>query len=156
MVRKSLLEPAFEPIDLLIGITTTLRDYRAAYFLNKALNFDLKAVDDLPVYHDKLKHLVHFPLFWYYHDELRTNFYLIANNNGEMLMLSALRNFNYFLIVKSDATHDQFKEIPRLLREIPGIQAAFPIAPETVKNMAYILSDLELHMIDVLKDDILH
>ena len=155
MVRKSLLEPAFEPVDLLVGITTALRDYRVAYFLNKALDIDLKAVDDLPVYHEKLKHLVRFPLFWFHQKESRTNFYLTANNNGEMLLLSALRNFNYFLIVKSDAPHDQFKDIPRLLREVPGIQAAFPIVPESVKNIAYILSDLELHMIDVSKDDIL-
>jgi|WetSurMetagenome_2_1015567.scaffolds.fasta_scaffold57312_2 hypothetical protein len=152
MARKSILESAYEPIGLLVGISTTLRDYRIAYFLNKLLEIDLKAITDLPVYHEKLQQIVRFPLFWHHHRHLRTDFYLIANNNGEMLMLPTLKNFNYFLILKGDAPDDHFDDLPRLLRDIPDIQAAFPIVPDTVKNFANILSDLELHMIEVIQN----
>ncbi|HOW32148.1 MAG TPA: IPExxxVDY family protein [Bacteroidales bacterium] len=151
MAKKSLLEPAYEPVDLLLGITATLRDYRLAHFLNKTLGIDLKSIDDLPVYVEKLQHNALFPLFWHHHKHLRSDFFLVANSNGEILMLPALKNFTYFLIVKGDAPDKHFDEIPKLLREIPGIQAAFPIAPESVKNIPFILADLELHMIEVQK-----
>lgn len=151
MARKSLLEPAYEPVDLLVGITTTLRDYRIAHFLNKALDIDLKAIDDLPVYLEKLKHTARFPIFWYYHRHLRSDFFLAANSNGEMLMLPTLRNFNYFLIIKGDAPDNRFSDVPKLLREIQGIQAVYPIEPESVKIIPFILADLELHMIEVLQ-----
>jgi len=152
MARKSLLEPAYEPVDLLLGITTTLRDYRIAHFLNKALGIDLKSIEDLPVYVEKLQHIARFPLYWHFHRHLRSDFFLAANSNGELLMLPALKNFNFFLIVKGDAPDNHFDDIPRLLRDIPGIQAAFPIAPESIKTIPFILSDLELHMIEVHKN----
>ncbi len=151
MARKSLLEPAYEPVGLFLGITTTLRDYRIAHFLNKVLDIDLKSVDDLPVYVEKLQHIARFPLFWHHHRHLRSDFFLAANSNGEMLMLPTLKNFNYFLIVKGDAPDNQFDEVQRLLRNIPGIQAVFPVAPESVKTIPPILADLELHMIEVIK-----
>jgi hypothetical protein len=151
MAKKSLLEPAYEPVDLLLGITTTLRDYRLAHFLNKALGIDLKSIDDLPVYIEKLQRITRFPLFWHYHKHLRSDFFLTANSNGELLMLPTLKNFNYFLIVKGDAPDNHFDEVPKRLRDIQGIQAVFPIAPESVKIIPFILADLELHMIEVSK-----
>ena len=149
MAKKSILEPAYEPVDLFLGITATLRDYRIAHFLNKALGIDLKSIEDLPVYVEKLQHAARFPLFWHYHKRLRSDFFLAANSNGEILMLPTLKNFNYFLIVKGDAPDNHFDEVPKLLRDIPGIQAVYPIVPESVKTIPFILSDLELHMIEV-------
>jgi hypothetical protein len=151
MARKNKLDPAKQTATATIGIATIHRDYRLAHFINHNLGINLISEDDLPVYNSKTDKLSYFPFFICHHQDLRTDFCLIANHNGEIAMLQSLKQLNYFFILEGAAYSNHVKEIIGQLRKIPGIQAAIPIDQAGLKDFPSILEDLELHRVALQK-----
>jgi hypothetical protein len=143
MAKKLLLDTRPAPILFtLFGVSCHLKDYRLSFNLNQQLDLDLVKMDDFMGYS-----------FYYCRDEDCFNaYYLLGNRGPETILLPDLKQTDFLLFVEGP-----FKKVQkeRLLEKIKGIQnvlTAFEVRFETIRNYNVILTDLELHLMNILKE----
>jgi hypothetical protein len=143
MAKKIILETRSEPILFtLFGISCHLKDYRLSYHLNQRLELSLVKMDDFQGFS-----------FYFCRDEdCYNSYYLLGNRGQESILLPDLKQTDFILLLEGPAKKTQ-KE--RLLNSIKGIQnvlTAFEVRFETIKNYNTMLTDLELHLMNILKE----
>lgn len=143
MAKKILTPARSEPVlYTLFGISCHLKDYRLSYLLNQALELDFIKMED-------------FQGFSFYHcrDDDRFNlYYLLANRGTEAFLFPELRQTDYLLLVEGPFKKAQKDHLLERIKAIPNVLTAFEVRFETIRNYETILSDLELHFMQIQKD----
>jgi hypothetical protein len=143
MARKVFLETRSEPtLFTLFGISCHLKDYRLSYHLNQKLDLEFVKMDDFQGY----------SLYFCRDEDCFNSYYMLGNRGPESILLADLKQTDFLLLVEGP-----FKKIQkeRLLENIKGIQnvlTAFEVRFETIKNYNLMLTDLELHLMHILKE----
>lgn len=127
------------------------KDYWLAYQLNKIFDIKLSKVDDLPYYHDKLNSLVEYSLFYFQSLDGQAAYYLLGNFNPRGKLFAAYKNSDYFLLIHGQNVGSQQQQSLGQLRQVKGVLGVFNADLGKIRDMDNFLSDLELHMIHVLK-----
>ncbi|MGZ3764087.1 MAG: IPExxxVDY family protein [Mucilaginibacter sp.] len=138
MNRKTL---KFE-IDLdfvLIAVTTSLKDYRICYLINKYLNFNFSKSNDLEVDILQGSGPVFFSLYQYHWEASETDFYFIANKGSDGYLVPEMRKADYFLMIKNYIDDDDLDKLVTALNRIPEIVAAVKIDPKKIKSRENLL-----------------
>ena len=119
---------------VLIAVTTSLKDYRICYLINKSLNFNFIKIPDLTVdiHHDGNPLL--FSLYNYYWETSKTDVYFIANKGTEGYLIPEMRNADYFLLIKNYFAENDTDGLVSALNKIPDIMAAVKIDPKKIKS----------------------
>lgn len=143
MAKKVFLETRSEPaLFTLFGISCHLKDFRLSYYLNQRPELSLVKMDDFQGYS-----------FYFCRDEDCFNtYYLLGNRGQESILIPDLKQTDFILLVEGP-----FKKIQkeRLLSRIKGIQSvltAFEVRFETIRHYETILTDIELHLMKILKE----
>lgn len=119
----------------LIAITTTLRDYRVCYLINKYLQFDFRKIDDLKV--DIYKNSAELVFFSRYHchwETTETDFYFITNRGSDGLLIPEMREADYFMMIKNYIDEKELDDIVYRLNQLPEIVTAIKINPKKIKS----------------------
>ncbi len=133
----------------LMGISCHLKDYRLVYLINNCLSLDLKKQDDLIIYPTKGKQKLQFSFYHYQQDHFEYN--LIANRNPLGTLIQEHKHFDYILLIKGRISKKLKQNLLQKLLKISNVLAAIEIKPNTVKLLAHIISDLELHLMEITK-----
>jgi hypothetical protein len=144
MAKKVFLETRSEPILFtLIGISSHIKDFQLSYHLHKTLGLEFVKKDDF-----------NGCSFSFFHDEDSFNsYYLLGNRGQESILLPELKQTDFLLLVEGP-----FKKAQKdhLLDKVKGIQlvlTAFEVRFQTIKNYESMLTDLELHLMNILKEE---
>ena len=137
----------------LTGISCHLRDYRLSYLLNENLGFEMVRLEDLPCITPGAKESSPFSLFRWKDEDHYNVYYLLANRSGESLLIPQMRQADFLLLVEGPFKKKQQDELLARLRRVPNINTAFGIPFSSVKNYENILTDLELHLNDLSKEE---
>ena len=124
---------------VLIAVTTSLKDYRVCYLINKALSFNLIKFPDLEV---DINHGIEPVLFSIYHynwEATGTDFYFIANKGSDGYLVPEMRKADYFLMIKNYIDDDDLEKLLTSLNRIPEIVAAVKIDPKKIKSRENLL-----------------
>ena len=123
----------------MIAITTSLKDYRICYLINKFLSFNFIKILDLPVniYHDDREIL--FSRYHYNWEATETDFYFIANKGSDGYLVPELIKHDYFLLIKNYIDDKDLENVISALNKIPEIVTAVKIAPKKVKSRENLL-----------------
>ena len=124
----------------LVALVTPLKDYRLAYFINDALNFQLKKYDDLRIAGKESA------FSWYYYSQ-GSNYLrcMLISNMEEKGRLIPGQRIDYIFLIKNIVDEEQLVDILSKLRKISGISAAFEIDMSTIRNMDVLLEAIEMH-----------
>jgi hypothetical protein len=143
MAKKIFLESRAEPtLFTLFGISCHLKDYRISYHLNQKLELSLVKLDDFLGYS-----------FYFCRDEDCFNsFYLLGNRGQELILLPDLKQTDFLLLVEGPVKKVQKDRLLEKIRGIPNVLTAFEVRFETIKNYNLMLADLELHLMNILKE----
>ena len=144
MARKLYLEGDFFDGYSLVGIVCGLPDFRATHFINKYCHLELKKYKDFSLREDNDSR---FSWYCFRHEELRRDYYLIQNKNGQDILLPPLRNFDYFLLLYGHITEQYMRELLASLRKTPYVTAVFPQDLNALKNGALLIEKNELHAV---------
>ncbi|WP_053970871.1 IPExxxVDY family protein [Mangrovimonas sp. ST2L15] len=153
-IRKLNLDDFFDEIEYtLIGIHTSIEDYRLVYLLNKALNLRLvRKREDVD-----FKNNARFSLFEWENPSQMTIWNVVSNickvelsdtkNDGSTLfgddkkitktfyLMPEFKNVNYFLKICDDFHQFQVdKRIVNRIQEISQISTAYKIEPNLIKS----------------------
>ena len=136
MNRKTL---KFE-IDLdfvLVAITTSLRDYRLCYHINKRLNFNFTKSSDLEIIKEGMP--VYFSLYQFHWEASDTDFYFIANKGSDGYLIPEMRKVDYFIMIRNYIADDELEKLVTDLNKIQEIVAAVKIDPKKIKSRENLL-----------------
>lgn len=124
---------------VLIAVTTSLKDYRICYLINKHLNFDFIKVDDLEVDIYKGSEPVLFSLYRYSWETTETDFYFIGNKGSEGYLVPEIKSADYFLMIRNYIDDNELDTIVSSLNKIPEVVAAVKIDPKKIKSRENLL-----------------
>ena len=157
MGKKLILETDLPSDYCIIGIAYHHNDYLLSFHLNKLLNIYLKKNIDFIYSGIKGTDVQQFPLASYTDLENHQNFFLISNHGNKGFLIPSIKQIDYFVFVQGIENLDKnnfpkgTESVLQLIRSIPNIVAALEIKLTLVKDIAVLLSELELHMLEVKK-----
>ncbi|MGN6641027.1 MAG: IPExxxVDY family protein [Mucilaginibacter sp.] len=139
ILNRKFLKFEFDLDFVLIAVTTSLKDYRACYLINKALNFNFAKVADLEVDINNNLEPVLFSRYHYSWETTETDFYFIANKGSEGYLVPEMRKADYFLLIKNYIDENDLDNLISAINKIPEIVTAIKIDPKKVKSRENLL-----------------
>ena len=124
---------------VLIAVTSSLKDYRICYLINKFLSFNFTKIPDLSVDISQTGGPVLFSLYHYNWESSETDFYFIANKGSEGYLIPEMRKADYFLMIKNYIDDKDLDQIVSSLNKIPEIVTAVKIDPKKIKSRENLL-----------------
>lgn len=120
---------------VLIAITSSLRDYRLCYFINKVAGLKLHKIADYQIGMPRPAGLASFSRYADFDETSETEYYLLANRGLEGgVLVPEMRHSDYFLLIKNFIDDE---DLTRLLDNIVAINevvAASEISPQKLKS----------------------
>jgi hypothetical protein len=124
---------------VLIAVTTSLKDYRICYYINKCLNFNFTRIDDLALDSHVNGAPMLFSLYHYVWESTETDFYFIGNKGSDGYLVPEMREADYFIMIKNYIDDDDLENMISALNKIPEIVAAVKIDPKKIKSRENLL-----------------
>ncbi|HZY40107.1 MAG TPA: IPExxxVDY family protein [Mucilaginibacter sp.] len=124
---------------VLIAVTTSLKDYRVCYLINKSLNFNFVKIPDLPVEITPGTIPVLFSIYHYTRGENGWDLYFIANKGTDGYLVPEMKKADYFLMIKNYIDENELDSLISSLNKIPEVVAAVKIDPKKVKSRENLL-----------------
>ena len=124
---------------VLIAVTTSLKDYKVCYLINKFLNFNFIKSNDLAVDIYQGSEPVLFSLYHYHWETTETDFYFIGNKGSEGYLVPEIKSADYFLMIRNYIDDDDLDNLISTLNKIPEIVAAVKIDPKKIKSRENLL-----------------
>ncbi|MEB0278566.1 MULTISPECIES: IPExxxVDY family protein [unclassified Mucilaginibacter] len=124
---------------VLIAVTTSLKDYRICYHINKCLNFNFTRVVDLSLDTNVNGAPLLFSMFHFSWESTETDFYFIGNKGSEGYLVPEMREADYFIMIKNYIDDDDLENVLSCLNKIPEIVAAVKIDPKKIKSRENLL-----------------
>ncbi|WP_132777930.1 IPExxxVDY family protein [Sphingobacterium alimentarium] len=140
----------------LIGISSSLRDYRLCHFINKHSGLKLQFGKESPIDHNgniknkpqseldyhviteksKTKYFKHhFPMYRYCCNQFEFEYYLINNKSLENgVLIPEIANFDYFMLIKHYIDSEDLDRLIDNLKSIPDIMLVKEIEPISLKS----------------------
>ncbi|HEY0244420.1 MAG TPA: IPExxxVDY family protein [Mucilaginibacter sp.] len=124
---------------VLIAVTTSLKDYRVCYLINKYLNFNFIKTNDLAVDIYQGGPPVYFSIYVYNWEASETDFYFIANKGSDGYLIPEMKKADYFIMIKNYIDENDLDSLISALNKIPEIVAAVKIDPKKIKSRENLL-----------------
>ena len=140
----------------LIGISSSLRDYRLCHFINKYTGLKFQFGKESPIDHNgNLKsksqeeldyHIIteknknktvthHFPMYRYCCEQFEFEYYIINNKSLEKgVLIPEIANFDYFLLIKHYIDIEDLNKLIDNLKSINEIMLVKEIEPTSLKS----------------------
>ncbi len=144
MVKKLQLHDNFTEGFLLYAIASPLADYRMSFFINQKTGLQLKKYNDMPYGDTKTKKTA-FSWYFYYDDNLNTNYYLIGNKSEGNFLISTLKQIDFFLLIKSSLPENAFADKIMNIRSVQQVYAILKQDFSPLPNMDLFLENVEMH-----------
>lgn len=150
MVKKLSVNIDYSDEYAFIGIACHLKDYRLSFYLNKALDFKLKKIDDFNQLDERLESHP-YSVFYYYCPDFHSTFCLLSNHHADMKLIPSLKQFDYFLVFQKNLNAPQKQELIRKIKKVPNMIMAYEIDYTKMNKVNYLITDLELQLIENIK-----
>ncbi len=124
---------------VLIAVTSSLKDYRICYLINKHLQLNFSKTNDLALDIFQGLEPAYFSLYHYLKEDSETEFYFIANKGTEGLLIPEMREVDYFFMIKNQVDENEVELVITTLNRIPEIMAAVKIDPKKIKSRENLL-----------------
>lgn len=146
-VKKNKLKVApFDDIHI-IGINSTLIDYKLAYYLNEKQKFNLVRLNDI-----LLDESLPYAFFYYNAGENRNAYNLVSLRHKDHLCIKLNPHIDYLLIVRNHITPERIALLVRNLREIKEVNYAYTMDLNLTPTLDILLERIEMHERQCLED----
>jgi hypothetical protein len=125
---------------VLIAVTSSLKDYRVCFLINKYLNFNFSKTDDLEVDIYPGAEPVLFSLYRYSWETTETDFFFIGNKGSDGYLVPEIKSADYFLMIRNYIDDNELDTIISSLNKIPEIVAAVKIDQNKITGKSVILA----------------
>lgn len=124
----------------LLGIVTTIKDYRFCWKLNKMLNLDFRINPEIEIQLKRKNRNYFFSVYNYFEPNSFLSHYLYNNVFEGEYLLPEFKHLDFLWLMKYDSVSDEYiKQLLPLLRDIPEVQLVIELSPEKIKNKERLL-----------------
>lgn len=139
MKKNKLIIAPFDDIQI-IGINSTLADYKLAYYFNTKLSFSFIRLNEI-LLDDK-----HPYAFFYYNAGENRNVYNLVSLKHQGIPCVKLKpQMDYLLIVRNHITDDRLEQLIKKIRSIRQVAYAYIMDLEKTPVMDVLLERIEMH-----------
>lgn len=145
-MKKNKIQFAFTDDIKIIGVSTTLVDYKLAWCLNDRLKLNL-------VRHGGIKsENVVYPFYYYHAGENYNTFNLVSLVQNGVSWIKIQPRIDFLLIIRDTIGKDKLNEMIRKIKQIKQINHAYVIIDvNKSKGIVEVIDTVEMHEMDVLK-----
>jgi hypothetical protein len=126
-MSKTKLDIPYKCYYKLFAISSSLKDYRASYFINNSLSISLKKVNNLIIDNKKKSEVYSFELQKDEDSDTNFDFFLINNKTIGKQLISSLKGFDYIFLIKSDEELTDQSETFKKLKAVNQFQIVLDI-----------------------------
>ncbi|MFO8053650.1 MAG: IPExxxVDY family protein [Bacteroidales bacterium] len=151
MAKKTILtldDAMLSPGDPVILITSTNKDYRMAYFLNKHLDFKLSRCSDMDYASKKGVSAVQYSLYDYEETDIGVHWCLLSNKHERGNLIKRAGDVDFLLIGRGSHDVVDMEKIVKIIRSIPHVLFVREAANAMLSNMEGVMQSLELTLIE--------
>lgn len=132
-MTKKILRIDYDYDISVIGISSSLRDYRLCWYINNNLPLKFHRVDDHLISNEFGEESYH-SCFKYNLENTETTLYLLSNKSGSSYILPEIKESDFLLISTESLLDDDLKDLLFMLNKLDPIQTAYSIDPYTLKS----------------------
>jgi hypothetical protein len=119
---------------VLLAITSSLKDYRLCYLINKNLSFNFTKASDLEIAFSGFDEPFHFSLYKDFWENTETEFLIIANRGSGGYLIPEMNKTDYFLMIKNFIEEEDLSRIVTGINKIPEVVTAALVDPKKIKS----------------------
>jgi hypothetical protein len=124
----------------LLGIVTTVKDYRFCWNLNNMLGLDFRLNDEIEIQLKRKGRIYFFTVYEYREPNSSLCHYLYNNLHDGEYLLPEFKNLDFLWLMKNDTvTHEYLEQIKQMLKGIPGVQLITELTNEKIKNREFLI-----------------
>lgn len=139
MKKNKLNIAPFDDIQI-IGINSTLADYKLAYFFNTELNFKFTRFKDI-----LLDDVNPYAFFYFNAGENRNVYNLVSLKHKGLPCIKLKPQMDYLLIVRNHITDDRLAQLIKNIRSIRQVTYAYTMDLDKLPAMDVLLERIEMH-----------
>jgi len=145
MKKNKLTVAPFDDIHL-IGINSTLVDYKLAYHFNNTLRFNFIRLNEI-----LLDNVLPYAFFYYNAGENNNAYNLVSLRNKEHVCIKLNPQIDYLLIVRNHTTEGRLNQLVKSIRGLNGVSYAFLMDLSRIPVLDVLLEHIEMHELDCLE-----
>jgi hypothetical protein len=119
---------------VLVAITAPLKDYRLCFKVNKALQFDLRRLEDLELSFSSSVQTFYFSRYSYTQAHTEIQFTLLANKGSEGFLIPEMKKVDFFLIIQNYIDSEDLRHVIAGLNRIAEVLVAAEVDPRKLKS----------------------
>lgn len=139
MKKNKLIIAPFDDIHI-IGINTTLVDYKLAYYFNEQLRFNFVRLKEI-----QLDNILPYAFFYYNSGENRNAYNLVALKSRDHLCVKFNPHIDYLLIIRNNVTDERTEQLVKLIRGIKDVTYAYALDLDKIPAIDVLLEKIEMH-----------
>lgn len=124
---------------ILIAITSSLKDYRLCYQINKALQVNFSRIQELSLSYPEGQMEQNFNRYAYFPDNSEAEFFLLTNKGTEGLLIPEMNKVDYFLMIRNFIDEEDLTHWMSHIKKIPEVLAAVEVEPKKLKSKENLL-----------------
>ncbi len=138
-----------EEIDYsMVGIASSLKDYRLSFYLNKLNCFQFKRVDPFIFTHKSQG--FNYSLYIYVDNTNLKNYYLIANKSNSVKLVKDYQHFDYLLIMEGEVEDELSSDLSKQIKQLPGVVLTSVLNTNSFLKIPNLRTAFEIHLDSVL------
>ena len=120
---------------VLVAITSSLKDYRLCYFINKFTGLELTKTDDHEIWLSPAEGQKYFSRYAAVSDDVETEYFLLANRSPEGgTLIPEMKHSDYFFVIRNFIDEEDLETLLAAVSEIPEVVVASEISPQKLKS----------------------
>ncbi len=144
MAKKQKLVLEYSPDFKAFGLFAALKGYRLCWLLNKDMGLDMKRMPDFLYTPNKATQPTSFPVFFYRNPALLIQYFLLVNKTPQGVLFDQPKNMDFLFLVRNPVDHDHADEVVKYVKQIPNVQAVFPIDEKQGQRPINVFYDFEM------------
>ena len=125
---------AIEEDFCLLGVVTDEPDYKLCWRINRAHGLALAKLEDLKLYHRKLKEEQHFQIFASEDEDAMVTYRIIKNRSEEGYFLDELKNLDYLVHIQGELLTERITAFMKAVGALPGVRMCLPVDLGMIRN----------------------
>ena len=124
---------------VLLAVTTSLKDYRCCYLINKHLNLNFIKISDLEVDLHPEAAPVLFSIYNFRTDDAEADYYFISNKGTDAYLIPEMKQADYFILIRNYIDDDDVENMLSVLNRIAEFVTVIKIDPKKIKSRENLL-----------------
>lgn len=118
----------------LVGIASSLKEYKLCYHLNTFLNCDFKKMPDLIFEPTDRTRKIQFSVFKAGEEDDKNYFIVFTNKNLQDVLLPEISNFDYVLQIHGKYKGEELKNLTAAIKQFPEVMMTAEIPLKKIKS----------------------